>query len=308
MTRRDLNALVGVGAPDVVRGYIDAPALAEWIAQAPRGPVTPGAHNTIVAQLAWAQSILARPPSRVRRVTPRGGGAPVPFPYGVSPDGALALGVLGGDYEPGDIELPAARPAGAAATGGDALTPRGSYIVTNAERRAAFDACGDMLGRLALVPGSLVAVPTATAPGGYLLALGVGVAIVCAGIGAYAAYSEHIESERIRAAAATQQVRIREEANTAQVVAQNNARLAALAQRLAFAQQTGTLPPPSPIEAQPIVIPPRPNGAPSAPSALSLLWMPGAVLVVAGGAGGYVKYREWKMKRAARTLFGGSAT
>lgn len=307
MTRRDASALVGVGAPDTVRGYIDAPGYAAWLAEAPRGLVTVAAHNTVVAQLAWAQSMLARPPSRVPRVSPRNGGAPVPFPYGVSADGALVLGVGRGDYEAGDFELPAARPAGAAATGGGSLTPRGTYIVADAERRAAFDACGEVLGRLALVPGSLVMVPS-VAPGGYLLALGVGVAIVCAGIGAYAAYSEHIEGERIRAAAETQQVRIREEAATAQVVAQENARLAALAQRLAFAQQTGTLPPPSPIEAQPIVIPPRPQGAPSAPSALSLLWMPGVVLGTAAAAGGYVKYREWRMKRAARTLLGGSAT
>lgn len=306
MTRRDPNALVGITVPDVIRGYADSPLLAQWLAEAPRGPVTPAAHNAVVAQLAWCQSILARPPANVRRVVPRGGGAPVPFPFGVTLDGALEIGALGGDYEPGDIELPAARPAGAAAPGGAALTPRGTYVVTDAERRAAFAACGATLERLVLVPGSLVVVPATATPAGWVNLL-IGAAVVCAGIGAYAAYQQHLDEMRIREAAETERVRVREAANTAQVVAQNNARLAALAQRLAFAQQTGQLPPPSPIETQPIVIPPRPQGAPAAPSALSLLWMPGLALGAAGAAGGYVKYREWRMQRAARTLLGGSA-
>ena len=291
----DPVALVGVGGPDSVAGYALTPEYAAWLANAPNGaPVTVFERNAIVAQLAWSQSMLARPPGRVLRLANG-----TPFPFGVSRSRELVLGASRGDYESGDVVLPVARPSGAATVAPGAVAA--TVTVTDAQRRAAFDACEVALQYLQLQPGQLTVVP-GYAPVG-LTWLVAGVIVAVAGIAAVAAYNAVVQARAIEAGAQTQQVRIREDARVAQVVAQTNAQTNALAQRLAFAQQTGTLPPPSPIESTPIQLPRVENlTPPSSFDANSLL------LPAAGGAAGllalvgWVKWRELQVKRAVRTL------
>lgn len=288
--------LVGLGAFNSMTGFAADPALAGWERAAMEAPgteaamlVTVAQHNTMVAQLAWSQSILRCPPSAVRRL-PNG----EPFPFGVSLDRMLELGAAPGEFVAGDVVLPAARSAGAAAL--PATTPgAGTYTVTSAQRALAFDATQRALAALVLHRGSIVKVPNAvSAPAGWVWPV---VGVVCVGIGAYAAYSAYVDARAAEANAQTAQVRIREEQGTARVVAQVNAQTQALAARLAHAQRTGQLPPPSPVETTPIQLPqPAPDTRP-VPSGLSMLWLPAAALVGAGGAGGYVYYRE--RRRAA---------
>ena len=288
--------LVGVGGPDSVSGYASDPQYVAWQRLAPQGAlVTTAQRNAVVAQLSWARSILAKPPSSVARLADG-----TPFPFGVSLDGALVLGAADGEYLPGDVVFPAAASAGAAAATGGATVVGASFTVPDATRRAAFDACDGALRLLELQPGQLVLVRDETAPGGWIWGVA---AIAVIGVAIYAAYSAYVDGEAVKAGAATQQVRIREEAHTAQVVAQTNAQTNALAQRLAFAQQTGTLPPPSPIENTPIQIPVSDTAPPStAPSPLGLLWYPAVGVLGAAGIGAWAKWREYRVRKAVKTL------
>jgi hypothetical protein len=301
VTALDTVALVGVGGPDSVAGYALTPEYQRWLDTAPSGAlVSVFERNAIVAQLSWAQSMLARPPAAVRRL-PNG----VPFPFEVSRSRELVLGAPRGDYQPGDVVLPQARPGGAAAvapgsgsaTGGAAAT---TATVTDAQRRGAFDACEVALAYLRLQPGQLVLVPGAN-PGG-LTFLVAGVIVAVAGIAAVAGYNAVVQARAVEAGAATQQVRIREDARVAQVVAQTNAQTNALAQRLAFAQQTGTLPPPSPIEATPVQLPRVEGRPPPSTFDASVLILPAAYAGAGALALGWVKWREYQTRRAVRTL------
>lgn len=289
----DTVALVGVGGPDSVAGYALTTAYQRWLTTAPQGGlVSVFERNAIVAQLAWSQSMLARPPASVPRLANG-----LPFPFGVSRERELVLGAAQGDYQHGDVVLPQARPGGALAVAPGAAA---TTTVTDAQRRAAFDACGGALAYLRLQPGQLVLVPENN-PGGlaYLVA---GVVVAVAAVAAVAAYNTVVQARVVEAGAATQQVRIREDARVAQVVAQTNARTNALAQRLAFAQQTGTLPPPSPIETDPVQLPRVEGRAPPSTFDASVLLLPAAYAGAAAFVLGWVKWREYQTRRAVRTL------
>jgi hypothetical protein len=320
-----INDLFGVAEPDPLRGYADNPALAAWLANAPAGRlVTPAEHNTMVASLAWAQLMLARPPSALPVVN----GVRTPY---VLFGNALVLGASLADYVPGDIVVAASRPAGDVALPVPALqgalpTPvpplppiaTGQTVtITDAERRAAFDLCRLALEGLALTPEKIVVVPAGVAPAGIIgYIIGAGVVIAVAWIGSHAAYNAHVEAEAIRSLGRVEEVRIREQgvarqveaqaqANTAQVAAQVNARVTAQAQRLATIAATGRDIAPGPVETDPLrtqpIVTSRPVPPPSADSGVSLGVMLGVGgLAVAGAGAAYVSAARWADKRAVR--------
>jgi hypothetical protein len=303
------NDLAATSLPDPIRGYADCPALASWLANAPAGRlVTPREHNAIVASLAWAQLILSRPIASL----PVFDGTPTPY---VLMGRNLILGATAADYVPGDVTLPIARPAGAAALPGAGVQ---TVTIADADRRAAFELCRIALDGLALTPDKLVVVRAGTAPSGSIAALiAAGAVVACVGLAAHAAYSAYVEAEALKALAHTEEVRIQEQgvvrqvevqatANTAQVAAQVNGRVQAQAQRLAYGAATGTLPEPGPAETDPLhtqpIVTSREPPPPSADNGLSL----GAILGVAGlgvaGAGmAYVSAARWSDKRAVRS-------
>lgn len=276
----DPAVLVGTPGPDSLFGYANDPVLAEVLAKIERGDaLTFTEYNAFVASLAWCQSILATTPAAVLRV---GNGAP--FPYGVSRDGtALVLGAT--HYVAGDITLPLAvapaqgvwHPAGAAA-----LAAGRFVTVTNAERRTAYDAVSACLANLRLDVQPLVRAPAdEVAPAGWL---GFVAAVVIAGIGAYAGYTAYTAGKMAEANATVESVRVQSAAAKAIVDAQLQARLQAYAMRLAHGQATGTIPPPSPLETQPIQVPALSPEVQRA-SGWSSLEMAGAVLASGLGVG-----------------------
>ena len=297
MSQLDTVGLVGVGPPDSLVGYSQTPGYAAWLATAPQGAlVSVDARNAIVAHLTWSQSMLARPPSQVPRLANG-----FPFPFDVSRSGELVLGASAADYEPGDIVMPRRNPAGAAEVAPNPPNRRGeSVTVSDAERRGAFDACEGALALLRLRPGQLFVVPGANPAGVAWLVIGTIVAV--AGIAAVAAYNTIVESRALEVGARTDQVRIQEDARVAQVVAQTNAQTNALAQRIALAQQTGVLIDPSPIESTPIQMPRVEGTEPPSTFDASFLLLPAAYAGAAALALGYVKWREYQVRRAARTL------
>lgn len=144
-----------------------------------------------------------------------------------------------------------------------------TVTITDAARRGAYDAAGTLLyglrlreqGSLIFMPGA----PAAVAPAGYAQIAG----IALAGIAIYAAYNAYVEAAAIDAAARVDQTRIQEaerarvireqtriieDGNTQRVAAQLQAKLAAMAQRLAFAKETGRLLPESSIETAPLSV------------------------------------------------------
>lgn len=296
MLRPDFAPLVGVTSFNGDNGVEDNPLLRGWIEAAQQGElVTPAQRNAMVAQLAWAQSILARPPGDVPRLVATDGTV-IPFPYGVSTDGALVLGA--DDYVDGDVVLPPApRPAGAAAATPGGVAGASEYIA-NAQRREAFDNTTNALAALALRPGQIVRVEGA-APAGWV---GHVLAIAVVGVAAYAAYSAYVDAEVARQAGATAQVRIREEAGTARVVAQTQAQTTALSMRLNHAARTGVLVPPSAIETTPIQMPPSSNPAPQAQA--SSLWIAGGMLGLGAvfGIVGSWRFRAARRQRLVREL------
>lgn len=297
MLRPDFAPLVGVTSFNSDNGVEDNPLLRGWIEAAQNGElVTPAQRNAMVAQLAWSQSILARPPADVLRLVANDGTV-IPFPFGVSTDGAVVLGA--DDYVAGDVVLPPApRPAGAAsATPGGGAAGASEYI-TNAQRREAFDNATNALAALALQRDQIVLVG-GPAPAGWVSAV-VGIAVV--GIAAYAAYSAYVDAEVVRQAGVTAQTRIREEAGTARVVAQTQAQTTALSLRLSHAARTGVLVPPSAIETTPIQLPPSSNPAPQAQA--SSLWIAGGMLGLGAVLGviGSMKVRDARRRRLVREL------
>lgn len=296
MLRPDFAQLVGVTSFNSDNGVEDNPLLRGWIEAAQNGElVTPAQRNAMVAQLAWSQSILARPPADVLRLVANDGTV-IPFPYGVSTDGALVLGA--DDYVAGDVVLPPApRPAGAASA-----TPGGTAgaleYVANAQRREAFDNATNALAALALQRGQIVLVG-GPAPAGWVSAV-VGLAVV--GVAAFAAYSAYVDAEVARQAGVTAQTRIREEAGTARVVAQTQAQTTALSLRLNHAARTGVLIPPSAIETTPIQLPPSSN--PAVQAQASSLWIAGGMLGLGAVLGviGSVKVRDARRRRLVREL------
>jgi len=320
--------LVGVAPPHWLRGYADSPDLAAWLALPPGGRSTVAQRNAVVAQLAWCLSFLARPTQDVRLVNG------VPFPYGVTPNGSsLVLGAV--DYVPGDVTLPTAvRAAGALPPAPVPPTPPTppsppaplppTVTVTDAQRRAAFDAANGLLYGLALRPGSvLVPAPLgapAVAPSGYLQAA-VSVALIGAGI--YAAYSAYVDAAAVEAAARVQQtriqeeergrvirdqVRIQEEGNTQRVTAQIQGKLDALAQRLAYGKATGTIPPESALEREPIQVQAQQQlyqwqaNAPKDPASSSLAAIAGGALF--GGALVGVGTAAWGRREDIQLAYG----
>ena len=193
MLRPDFAPLVGVTSFSSFNGVEDNPLLRGWIEAAQNGElVTPAQRNAMVAQLAWSQSILARPPADVLRLVANDGTV-IPFPFGVSTDGAVVLGA--DDYVAGDVVLPPApRPAGAAsATPGGGAAGASEYI-TNAQRREAFDNATNALAALALQRDQIVLVG-GPAPAGWVSAV---VSIAVVGVAAYAAYSAYVDAEVAR--------------------------------------------------------------------------------------------------------------
>lgn len=229
-------------------GFARDPDLTAWLQAAPELPsiVTPRQHNAIVAHLAWCKDMLAQPPADVWRPNDS-----QPFPWSLSLDGELVVGST--PYRAGDITLPRANPAGAAA-----VVPSAAAQVTipNAARLQAYQNLQGCLYALSLRPEQLVIMPTGmtTPPAGAITLLGAVVVVYVAGLVAHAAYSAYVQGKIEEMRGQTAAIRVQEEQNTARVIQQLQAQNAALAQRLAFAQRTGTLPEPTPIEQRPVAI------------------------------------------------------
>jgi len=247
--------------PGTGGGSLDA-LVASWTAKALRGePVTAAERNALVASLAAVGDLVARPPTV----------GTTPFDIGTTDSGDLAVlfGAVGGSFVDGDnVTVPTSiAPSGAAVvaprpTPGvppppapsstppspappapSADAPLEYQVVTVEQRRATWETVRGTLNALRLRPDQIETVPAETAPSGNPLIV-AGAFIVVAGIAAFAVY----EVSRAADEAATQQVRIREDAATARVVADLHAKQVAFASRLAVYQQTGSMPPAAPIE------------------------------------------------------------
>jgi hypothetical protein len=293
---RDPNALIGVGLPDPIRGYADDPNLAAWAELAPRGrPVTIAQHNTFVASLAWCQAMLAAPigaaPQRDLRSLLLGR---------MQDDGDATLYLGASGYTSGDIALPAAQSAGAAAILPSPPVPpsppawSGVITIPDATRRRRFDAATRNLENLRLYPQNLVLVRETEPAGNPYL---VGAAIVSlVGAGIYAGYRAYVDARvgvaLAQANAQTEQVRIQQQAWLAAQANEQHARLQAYAMQLAYAQKMRSIPPlPAWADREPITIPqpalPPPGGDPSS-SGWSTLEIVGATLGGLAAVGGGV--------------------
>ena len=292
------TALINLTFPQVGRGYADYDPFRLWLAKAPTGvPVTPQEHNAMVAQLAWAKDIIARKPQDVPRLRDN-----VPFNHAVSSgaEPTLMLGAV--PYEAGDIELPAApvmAPAGSVVM---PPNPATRVTVTDAKRRAAFDNADRCLKALELQPSQVILVDQTVQPAGYIWPA---VVVAVAGIAAFSAWQAHVQATQATADGRVREARIQEEQNTARVVAQLNAQNAALAARLAHAQQTGELPPPSPMEEQPVQTISNGNGRDALPDTggnMGIVIAGGATLGLVAAVGAYAAYDQWQDNRALRRL------
>lgn len=290
---RNPDVLVDTAPPSIGSGYADDPNLLAWLARAPRGlPVTIPQHNAMVAALAWCQSVLATTPEAVQRI----GDGGIACPFGVSDDGdVLTLGTT--RFVDGDIVLPASTaPAGAEPVPAIRPVPPSTRVITQQQRRLAFDAATRCLENMRLWPQSIVSaspgdVVAAAMPAGALPAIAAGlvwpvVVVAVAGAGIYAGYRAYVETRVAESRASVERIRIQANAQTAAIVAQEQAKIQALTIRVAHAQQTGVLLPPSPIEGQPIVVPqvaPPPAGENGGWSTLEIV---GATVIAAGVIGG----------------------
>lgn len=288
--------------PDTMTGYSGLPEYASWLQKTSRGePVTIDEHNVMVLHLAWLRDIFATPPLDVPVIaTPT---RSVPFPFAVSGMGDAAKLMLGAQpYTPGEIVLPRAGAAGAAVP--PPVTPPttgGSFIVVpNAQRSAYYQnvsalAEGLSLGNLRLSVG-----PAQTQPAGWLWpALAGGALLVGAGVFAYALFSRY---EQAQVDTAVQTARVHEDGMTARRVQELQAAYNATAQRYAYAQQTGQMPDPSPLESAPTAnIPPENPPNPSPTGLPSSLAVGGLALTVGALFGGGYVLQDRRAKRAALT-------
>lgn len=300
----------GLPPPHPIYGYAGLPAVQSWLQKATAGlPVTVEERSAMIAHLAWQSDVLARPPADVLRVRDSQGEL-VPFPYGALPGPRIALG--GASYAAGDIVMPASRPAGAAPA--SAASPT-TVAVSDAQRSAAYRNVQGLLHGLSLPPADIV-VDTAPAgwwavsyaPSGNLLAV---VVVCCVVVAASSALVAYTAEAKIKAQEETARVRIVENGQTARVVAQVQGQTEALAHRLAYAQQTGVMPPPSPIELRPIESAPQQVvtewGARAASGSTSSAtpWLVGGSLVLVAGAAGYGYFaldRAMTRRATARVL------
>ena len=216
----------------------------------------------------------------------------------------LSLGAT--SYVPGDITLPAARPAGAAPTAQP--TSREGITFDDATRRRCFDATTRILENLHLYPQDLVLVNEINPSGIIQAIIGgiIGVGIIGAGI--YATYRAHVDAQvgvaLAEANARTEQVRIQQRTWAAAQAAEQQARLQAYAMQLAYAQKMRSFPPlPAWASESPITVP-QPGLPPSGggSSGWSIGQIVAALLGGTAVVGGSLYYASSKLSPEHREI------
>lgn len=285
--------------PDEMTGYAAFPQYQSWLQKTARGePVTVEEHNFVVLHFAWLRDMLATPPLDVEIVSTAS--ASFPFPFAVSGMGAAAKLMLGSRrYMPGDIVMPLAAPGGAALPATVPPPAGGTVVVTDAQRSIFYQNVSSVAELLSLANPNMRIVSGDLAPAGMtiLAAAGLALGVVAAASFAYGLFDRY---ERAQVEAAVQVARVQEDAMTVRRVRELQAANDALAQRLAYAERTGQMPAPSPLESAPTANLPPTNPPNQSPSGLvsSLVIGAGALTVGAVVGAGFV-VQDRRAKRAA---------